>query len=229
MGAVSSRGVPQGFRGFLWTKILDALVGGGVQGDILYRGASLWSRLAAGTAGYLLSTNGSGADPSYIPSTGIAGGSTLVYATGTKTKTSDTSLTADPDTALNVTLSADKKYRVRYDIAFDAQATPGVKWDIDFTGTVTSVLIKALNGNVTTSTLSTGSTVAAFTLFSASAINVVRVHSITGSQTVILQIVVNISVGASGGTLKLRWAQNTSSTTSVTRRANASILVTEAI
>lgn len=36
------------------------------RGVILYRGASSWSALAPGTAGYLLSTNGAGADPSYV-------------------------------------------------------------------------------------------------------------------------------------------------------------------
>jgi len=36
------------------------------RGTLLYRGAAGWSPLAPGTAGYLLSTNGAGADPSYV-------------------------------------------------------------------------------------------------------------------------------------------------------------------
>lgn len=36
------------------------------QGVLLYRGASAWSALATSTAGYLLQTNGAGADPSYV-------------------------------------------------------------------------------------------------------------------------------------------------------------------
>ena len=48
------------------SEILD-FVGSAAHGDILYRGASSWSRLAAGTAGYFLRTNGTGADPSWVP------------------------------------------------------------------------------------------------------------------------------------------------------------------
>jgi hypothetical protein len=47
------------------SEILD-FVGSAAQGDILYRGASFWSRLAAGTATYLLQTNGASADPSWV-------------------------------------------------------------------------------------------------------------------------------------------------------------------
>lgn len=46
------------------TEVLD-FVGTTVRGDVLYRGASAWSRLAAGTAGQALITNGTSADPSW--------------------------------------------------------------------------------------------------------------------------------------------------------------------
>lgn len=46
------------------SEVLD-FVGSATRGDILFRGASAWSRLAAGTSGHYLRTNGSGADPSY--------------------------------------------------------------------------------------------------------------------------------------------------------------------
>lgn len=42
------------------------------QGDILYRGASAWGRLAAGSAGQVLQTNGGAADPSWV-TPGISG------------------------------------------------------------------------------------------------------------------------------------------------------------
>jgi hypothetical protein len=44
------------------------------QGDIIYRGASAWSRLAAGTNGQFLKTQGAGADPQWAS----AGGLTLL-------------------------------------------------------------------------------------------------------------------------------------------------------
>jgi len=60
-----------------------------VRGDILYRGASTWSRLAAGTSGQLLKTQGSGADPvwytltSYIAIPGSSAQGDVLYYNGT--------------------------------------------------------------------------------------------------------------------------------------------------
>lgn len=42
-----------------------------VQGDILYRGASTWERLPAGTAGKVLQTNGAAANPSWADPGGV--------------------------------------------------------------------------------------------------------------------------------------------------------------
>jgi hypothetical protein len=44
------------------SEVLD-LIGSAAQGDILYRGASSWARLAAGTAGQILRTNGASQNP----------------------------------------------------------------------------------------------------------------------------------------------------------------------
>jgi hypothetical protein len=44
------------------SQILD-FIGSAAQGDILYRGASAWARLGAGTSGHFLKTQGTGADP----------------------------------------------------------------------------------------------------------------------------------------------------------------------
>jgi hypothetical protein len=46
------------------SDVLD-LVGSAAQGDILYRGASTWTRLAAGTSGFALTSQGSGANPQW--------------------------------------------------------------------------------------------------------------------------------------------------------------------
>jgi hypothetical protein len=61
--------------------VLDFVSGvaGAAQGDMLFRtSGGLWKRLAAATAGWVLSTNGAGADPSWITppsgSSGISGG-----------------------------------------------------------------------------------------------------------------------------------------------------------
>lgn len=56
------------------SEILD-FVGSAAQGDILYRGASTWTRLAAGTSGHYLKTLGSGANPEWaaVPTKGQLG------------------------------------------------------------------------------------------------------------------------------------------------------------
>ena len=48
------------------SQTLD-LVGSAAQGDLLYRGASTWTRLAAGTSGRVLQTKGTGANPEWAP------------------------------------------------------------------------------------------------------------------------------------------------------------------
>lgn len=52
------------------TQILD-WIGSAAQGDILYRGASSWARLGAGTSGQFLQTQGTGANPQWTASGGL--------------------------------------------------------------------------------------------------------------------------------------------------------------
>lgn len=56
-----------------FTQFLD-WVGSAAQGDILYRGSSSWTRLAAGTSGHFLKTNGAAANPEWAAP---AGGSVI--------------------------------------------------------------------------------------------------------------------------------------------------------
>jgi hypothetical protein len=60
------------------SQVLD-LVGSAAQGDILYRGASTWTRLGAGTNGHYLKTQGTGANPTWATVTASGGGSTNVW------------------------------------------------------------------------------------------------------------------------------------------------------
>jgi hypothetical protein len=64
------------------SELLD-FIGSAAQGDILYRGASAWARLPAGTDGQYLKTRGAGANPEWATVT--PGGFTLL---GTITTTS---------------------------------------------------------------------------------------------------------------------------------------------
>jgi hypothetical protein len=55
------------------SQLLD-WIGSAAQGDLLYRGASSWARLAAGTSGHFLKTNGAGADPTWAAGGGVTDG-----------------------------------------------------------------------------------------------------------------------------------------------------------
>ena len=66
------------------TQVLD-LVGSAAQGDILYRGASAWTRLGAGTSGQYLQTQGAAANPQWATVSG--GGSSAQVNSYTTTGT----------------------------------------------------------------------------------------------------------------------------------------------
>ena len=52
-------------NGFELNELHDVDITGYTHGDVLYRGATAWNRLPAGTSGYALKTNGGGANPSW--------------------------------------------------------------------------------------------------------------------------------------------------------------------
>lgn len=78
-------GTPIGVSTASSSAQLDAI--GSTRGSVLYRGASAWSPLTPGTAGFVLTSNGSGADPSYVAAgawaLGTLNGCTLSRATAT--------------------------------------------------------------------------------------------------------------------------------------------------
>lgn len=55
-------------------QVVDLTITGEAQGDILYRNATNWVRLAAGTSGQLLQTNGAGANPQWSTVSGLPAG-----------------------------------------------------------------------------------------------------------------------------------------------------------
>lgn len=81
------------------SAILD-LVGSAAQGDILYRGAATWTRLAAGTSGQTLTTGGAGANPSWSAASGM----TIMAKRTPGAVTTDTQ-TGIPSTAKRVTIN----------------------------------------------------------------------------------------------------------------------------
>ena len=59
------------------STLLDTI--GSTRGSILYRGSSGWSFLTPGTSGYVLTSNGSGADPTWSPASGGGGSGTDLW------------------------------------------------------------------------------------------------------------------------------------------------------
>ena len=131
------------------SEVLD-FVGSAAQGDILYRGATTWARLAAGTNGQILQTSGAAANPSWVTSvnssrTTIAGNSGTANSGGAGSETWQV-LTADAlvnATSTIVTVMTTSTipagtYKYRYDIIMQAAATTtSGKFSVDSTGTVT--------------------------------------------------------------------------------------------
>jgi len=75
--------------GFLWKQsdeIIAIPTNASQWGDIIYKGTSGWARKAAGTAGYVLKTNGANADPAWIDPATLASAisSSLVWTASTQ-------------------------------------------------------------------------------------------------------------------------------------------------
>ena len=224
----SAEHVPKTFKGFVWSKVIDTLTGASAiaQGDVLYRGATQWTRLPPSTVGRVLATAGTGGNPSWATMQSLANSTYVIYAASDQTKTSDDVL-AD-DATLVTTLVANSKYRLRFDVWFESGSVPDLKWDLAFTGTTTSILVKSTAAFFVAASLATGSSTATSVLFGYSTIGVVRTDAAAGGSDIFaLTITAAIETGASGGTFSLRWAQNTSSGTATTRRRNSTLMVTE--
>jgi hypothetical protein len=71
------------------SEVLD-FIGSAAQGDILYRGASSWGRLAAGTSGNFLKTQGTGANPAW--GAALTSGTQKTLSTGSPTYVDFTSI-----------------------------------------------------------------------------------------------------------------------------------------
>ena len=87
------------------SEVLD-FIGSAAQGDILYRGASGWAKLAASTAGFVLQTGGAAANPSWVAQSGGAPTSRILTAgsglTGGGDLTADRTFTVGAGTGITV-------------------------------------------------------------------------------------------------------------------------------
>jgi hypothetical protein len=68
INAVNAGATAPSYQGI--SSILDNALAASAQGTILYRGATTWTALAPGTSGFVLSTGGAAANPSWIAASG---------------------------------------------------------------------------------------------------------------------------------------------------------------
>ncbi len=103
------------------SDILD-FVGSAAQGDILYRGSSAWARLAAGTSGYVLKTQGASANPAWTDWVGAESGESVLGSTFTITGSAGTY----QNTGLSITLPSAGTYLITASIRGVVQVSAGV-------------------------------------------------------------------------------------------------------
>ena len=192
-----------------FSQFLD-WVGSAAQGDILYRGASSWTRLAAGTSGQLLQTNGASANPSWVTPAAGSSAWTTVKKTSDEARASNTTLTVDG--ALKVTLGVG--VHVIRMVAFfkTANATMDYKYDTNFTGTTTWIssyrrhaAAGAAAGTDAENTLAAEATVPSTSVAATT----------TGIARVEIEATLNVTVS---GDFQFRWAQATSDAGNLTAR-----------
>ncbi len=187
------------------SQLLD-WVGSAAQGDILYRGSSGWNRLAAGTSGQVLQTNGSSADPSWVtPSSGFS----VVKKTANENRSSTTTLTND--NTLTVALNAGTLYHIRGKIFLDVgNATMDYKYALAYSGTTTSIICKRIHV-VAGATSGTGNEVAV------AQNTIIPSTAVTATSSGIAYVEIDVMILTStSGTFGFQWAQNTSNGSNLT-------------
>ena len=176
------------------------------QGSILYRSASEWVALAPGTSGNVLSTNGAGANPSWVAPSPY----TPVWTDGVKSadqsRTSSTVLTNATDMSFSV--AANTYYSFQFQLLFNiagAGAGTGGGLNISITCPAGGTLMFGSPGGLYSGATGSGTT---YVLVSSTNLIVPLNVMITGY----------LSNGANAGTLQLQFSQNTSSANAVTMR-----------
>lgn len=128
------------------SEILD-FIGSAAWGDILFRGTSGWQRLAAGTAGNVLQSNGAGADPSWVVPTG---GRTLI-ATATASASSQLDFTSLGTynrwtfELQNIIPSADAELHMRVQVSGSFQTTGYITMGNGAAGITTAIPLTVNN------------------------------------------------------------------------------------
>jgi hypothetical protein len=196
------------------TAAFNALSPLTTQGDVLYHNGTDVVRLAAGTNGHYLQTQGAGANPQWAA---VSGGSlpSIVVKSADESVTSSTAL-QDDDT-LQFSMSANTTYFIVIEVlAQSTSASPDFSWDLAGPASPSSV-----SGAYVATILDGGS---AFSVDSGAitAYNT-QVDAILGATNWDYRLVIRIKIanGANSGTFKFRWAQRVSNATATIVKAGS--------
>lgn len=179
------------------SEILD-FVGSAAQGDILYRGASTWTRLGAGTSGQFLRTNGAAANPSW---------NSVPVETGVITSNyTDSTGTLGNVTGMSFSLAANERVTAIFSGLWGTQTTnSGFRYDITGPASPTYVLYNVAHGITQTAFRSGDGATAFSTAF----------VEVSGNTALYLPVTIHLHVvnGASAGTVQLRMGGETNGVT----------------
>lgn len=198
------------------SDILD-FIGSAAWGDILFRGTAGWRRLAAGTAGQFLKTNGAGADPAWAASGG--GWGTKISKTSADTRTT-TTLTND--SALSFAVAASTNYHVRgvLFVTMPTSSTGGFKMQWTGPASPTAIRYGAIGivtdgvGNINSAVLNANAQKTAFG-------SVLTYDNVSNNFVEIaIEFELVLENGANVGTVQLQTAQVSASGTTTIRKGS---------
>jgi len=179
------------------TSLLDTV--SSTRGTILYRGASAWLALAAGTAGQVLQTNGAGADPSWITPSNF----TIIQKADDESRTSTTTNSADTH-LVTESLTADKTYLLELYLVVTGTAAAGgfkAQWIVPSGASIAGSWV---NSTATANVVQ--HTNASVNICTAANQRALQTHRFTGA----------VIMAGTAGTISLSWSQVTSSGSAVT-------------
>lgn len=167
------------------------------QGSILYRDALAWVALSPGTAGNVLSTNGAGANPSWVAQTPVFT-PTWLYGAKTSDQSINSTTTLTNVTGMSFSVAANTFYSFQFLLLINSISSGA---DISVTCPVSGTVSfsSPFNSNI----LATGSGTR-YALFGG------------GPVSFAVNIFGYLSNGANAGTLQLQYSQNTSSPDNLT-------------
>jgi hypothetical protein len=186
----------------------------GTRGDFVFRGASTWGRLGAGTSGAYLQTKGTGADPVWVAVSG-----SVVRKTADEAVTSSTTL--QDDAHLKVALGASEVWAIHFHLFYTTANGLGVK--LDTTSPSGATVKHAVIGSTLLPQITTDGTINTIETPVVMQSSDEGTHTTGGYASIgnYAQFVVLVVNSTNTGDLQLQWAPSGSSGTAVTMLTNS--------